>query len=131
MGKLTVIAVAALLVSGVGMISGWGNQNVIFVCIAAVVLVVIVAFREIRQTLVNHPELALYDGSELLAYRRLEMATKDLPVLPSAPPISDPSVPRRPPALQPNHPLIFPSTTASGTSHGFSTIPIFSISYVS
>ena len=66
-GKLTAIAVAAVVVCGIAMVCGWGNQTVILTAIGAVLVVVFGAFFEIRQTLEKHPELALLDGTELVA----------------------------------------------------------------
>jgi hypothetical protein len=93
-GKLTVIAVAAILICGVGMIAGWGNQIIIIIAIAAVLLIVAGSYREIRKTLEKHPELALMDGTEIVALRKAEMAVKGKIINVEATPVLDPVEPQ-------------------------------------
>lgn len=81
-GKLTVIAVSAILVCGVGMISGWGDPKVIFGAIMAILFIVWLSFRQIGQTLNDHPELALMDGTEIVRIREIEVAAKGMDISP-------------------------------------------------
>ena len=93
MGKLTAIAVAALLVVAVAMVSGWGNQTVLLCGLGIVVVIVFGAFWRITMTLEKHPELALLEGTEIIRYRQLELAAKNSPAIPITQAIADPSPP--------------------------------------
>ena len=93
-GKLTVIAVAAILMCGVAMVSSWGQEHVAFVALALVFVIVVGVFYEIRKTLERHPQLALMDGAEIVTLRKIELAAKNSPILPiDAQPMQDPSQP--------------------------------------
>jgi hypothetical protein len=93
-GKKTAIAVAAIITCGVGMVCGWGNQTVILIAIAAVVLIVVLAYRDINHTLEKFPELALMDGTEIVALRKAEMAAKNKIVIDITPAIENPRHPQ-------------------------------------
>ncbi|MBZ5594562.1 MAG: hypothetical protein LAP39_20155 [Acidobacteriia bacterium] len=95
MGKLTAIAIAAILACCVALVSMWGQQAVAFVVLAVIILIVFGVFWEIRKTLEKHPELALMDGAEYVAYRRIQNAAKGQPtLLTEAQPMPDPTPPR-------------------------------------
>lgn len=97
-GKLTVLSVVALIVLAVALLSAWGNVEAVYVIVGVVFLVFGVAHFSIHKTLQKHPELALLDGTELVAYRKMEieMAAKGFEV-PTAPAIPSPD---RPPVLE-------------------------------
>ena len=93
-GKLTAICVAALLVIAVGMVSAWGNETVHLVAFGIIVFLVLVTFWRIAKTLEKHPELALMDGTEIIAYKRVELAAKNHPMLIDSMTIPDPAPPQ-------------------------------------
>ena len=87
-GKLSAITIVALLMCGVAMVCGFREANVILPALGGVVLLVVLAFREIKTTLLKHPELALLDGTEIVALRKAQMATKDAAyIAASGPPV--------------------------------------------
>jgi hypothetical protein len=100
-GKKTAIALAAIVTCGVGMVCGWGNELVILIAIGAVVLIVILAYRDINHTLKQFPDLALMDGTEIVALRKVELAAKNMTIVDVTPSIPDPKHPPRKELLAP------------------------------
>jgi len=90
-GKLTAITVAALLVVAVISVSSWNNEKVHIGGLIVVLFLVLAAFWRISRTLQKHPELALMDGTEIITFKRLEMAAKNQPILADSPMVSDPT----------------------------------------
>jgi hypothetical protein len=92
-GKITALSVTALLVIAVAMISGWGKEALLFGGIGAVIVILLAAFWMIHRTLEKYPDLALMDGTEIVAYKKIELAAKNRPVLSDSVSISDPTPP--------------------------------------
>jgi hypothetical protein len=94
-GKKSVIAVVALIVIGIAFpVAGWmGLKEAIYAALALVVLIFFGAMKSIDSTLEKHPELALMDGMEIVAYKKVEMAAKNLPSIAETPRIADPNPP--------------------------------------
>ncbi|MCL4401799.1 MAG: hypothetical protein M1436_03915 [Acidobacteria bacterium] len=93
MGKLTAIAVTALLVVAVTMVSAWGNETVHLAGLGIIVVIVFAVFRRIAKTLEASPEVAILEGAEFIRYRQLEIAAKNIPAIPLTPAIPDPVPP--------------------------------------
>ena len=81
-GKLTAISVAAILMLGIGMICGSGKEYVILPGMVLVVVVVMLGFKAISNTLQRHPELSLLDGSDIVALKKAELSSKGTPYIP-------------------------------------------------
>lgn len=53
-------------------------------------MVLVYVLRSMDATLVKHPELALMDGTEIVALRKAEMAAKNTPIIDITPAIPNP-----------------------------------------
>jgi len=86
-GKMTVIAVVAMVVLAVAIGAVWGKERAVYVIVALVVLIFFGAMHNIQKALKDFPTLAMMEGSELVAYRKVELATKELGPLPETAPV--------------------------------------------
>ena len=86
-GKMTIISVVAMIILGVAVGAVWGNERAIYVIIGAVLLIVFGTFRNIHKTVSEFPILSMLDGSDLVAYRKVDVATKEKGVLPETLPV--------------------------------------------
>jgi len=92
-GKKTVITVVSLIVVGIAILALWGNVWAILALAALVVVIFFGSLNSIDTTLKAHPELALMDGTEILALRKAEMSAKNGVIVDVTPAIADPSPP--------------------------------------
>ena len=92
-GKVTALSVTALLVTAVAMVSGWGKETLLLVGMGTVLIILLATFWMIHRTLEKYPDLALMDGTEIVAYRKIELAAKNRPMLSNSISISDPTPP--------------------------------------
>jgi hypothetical protein len=93
-GKKTVITVVALIVLAIAILAMWGKVEPVLLIVAVVLIILFGAFRSIDASVKAHPELALMDGSEWVAYKKAEMAAKHITILPAiAEPVPDPGAP--------------------------------------
>ena len=76
-GKQTVITVVAMIVIALALGSVWGNVAAVYVLVAVLVIIFFGALASIHKTLKDSPGLAMLEGSELVAYRKVELATKE------------------------------------------------------
>jgi hypothetical protein len=86
-GKQTVITVVAMIVLAVAIAAVWGNVVAVYVILGVLVLIFFGALVSIHKTLKESPSLAMLEGSELVAYRKVELATKERGPLPEATPV--------------------------------------------
>ncbi len=96
-GKTAYAAIAALAVLGV---VAWRLSNPVLLAGVAFLAVGLfgVYVRAILRFAAQHPDLALLEGSELLLWRRMDLAAKGVGVIPAGPLVVDPD---SPPALPP------------------------------
>ncbi len=81
-GKQAVIAVVALIVLGIAILSLWGQMTAVLAIVIVVFAVFVISLASIHKTLQKHPELALMDGTEIIAYKKLEMTAKSMKIEP-------------------------------------------------
>lgn len=95
-GKKTVITVVVLIVLAIALLMLWplrGPVWAVLLIVGAAVLIFFGSLSSIDKTLVAHPELALMDGTEILALRKAEMATKSKTVVDIMPAVANPHHP--------------------------------------
>ena len=93
-GKKTVITVVALIVLAIAVLAMWGKVGPVLLIVGVVLIILFGAFRSIDVSVKAHPELALLDGTEWVAYKKAEMAAKHITILPAiAAPMPDPQAP--------------------------------------
>lgn len=79
--KKTVIICVALIVLGVCALTLWHQTYAILAIAGIVLLIVFFGLRSIDGTLEKHPQLALMDGTEIIRYREIELASKDQKII--------------------------------------------------
>ncbi len=89
-GKQTAITVVVLIVLGIALLSVWGQTEAVYFIVATVVFVFLSALFAIHKTLAKHPELALLDGLELVEYKKLDIAAKNMRRIPDTIDAADP-----------------------------------------
>jgi hypothetical protein len=92
-GKKAAITNVALIVLAIALVAVWGKVYAVLLIALGVLIVFGGSLKSIDKTLEKHPELALLDGTEMVAMKKLEMAAKNVPILPEAPLILDPEAP--------------------------------------
>jgi hypothetical protein len=86
-GKQTVITVVAMIVLAVAFGAVWGNVSAVYILVVALLVIFFGSLASIHKTLKDSPSLAMLEGSELVAYRKVELATKERGPLPETPPV--------------------------------------------
>lgn len=92
-GKQIVAVVVALLVLGVVSISLWGQITAAYLVVPAVIIVLFGGLFSVHRTLDKGPSLAILEGSEYVEYSKVELAAKNMPIIPPTPAIPDPKAP--------------------------------------
>jgi hypothetical protein len=93
-GKKTVIAVVLLLILGTAIVAVHGQTLPILLIVAVAVIACFGALHSLDQSVKAHPELALMDGGEIVAYRKVELAAKNVSIVHlEALPVPDPNPP--------------------------------------
>ena len=92
-GKKAAIAMVALIVVAVSLpVAGWlGLTGAVYVALGLIVVIFFGAMRSIDTTVERFPELAMMDGMEVVAYKKVALAAKNQPSIPDTPRMIDPN----------------------------------------
>jgi hypothetical protein len=90
-GKQAAVVIVALLVLGIALICNWGQIAAVYVVVPCVIAILAIGLISVQRTLDKHPNVAIMEGAEYVEFHRLELAAKNIPVLPETPLIADPA----------------------------------------